>query len=697
MKFRLLPHWKISRQKGGALFVLLAIVGIVAVLLVGTLTRKTAQIEHDKQTASVLAQAKDALIGYAATYRDNDSAHANDVFGYLPCPDVNNDGIADTNQGATQCAGKDIPVVGRLPWKTLGLPPLRDGQGECLWYAVSGTFKAVAGGNLTDFMNWDTLGQFTIQDSSGSTVSGATAHDRPAAVIFSAGQPLGAQSHPTSSGQECGGDTSNSVAAYLEGGNAFSPPPSPPATPIALTMGSQGSVSNNDALLWITPGEIFSRVKKRSDFASDINTLLSDLTTWLNTLTAVSLPLPTTPSGGKDFDNIYNGCLASPSCYQSTLPKKLNVLNNWRDNFLYRRLTTPTNVMIGGVTHNDCIALLVFGGERASGQTRGTTTDKSAPANYLENVNASNFSSVAATTFSGNSLFVKAGPGNPTSSQDVLSCIAGPGSTQVTFASNLGSFVTAGSGVTTSIPTQSITVADAPGNSGGCLWYPTAIPLNGKTLRAYYAFTFMNADPSGGVDLGNGLTLSFLRGDVGSPTAAACGTQSAMGVLGVSDLWGSLSFFVETDIRQDNTNNEPNGTANHTAIMVNGNVTHSATNGNLTSACNGSAQGCLCSPANTFEESPTPLNHNQRIEIHTGCDSACAACNSGGSYAQIKVWTDCASCSDTTGDFASTPTASRCTTLDTSMGSIYFGFTAGFSSAGGGQGVTIRNLDLRTQ
>jgi hypothetical protein len=31
------------------------------------------------------------------------------------------------------------------------------------------------------------------------------------------------------------------------------------------------------------------------------------------------------------------------------------------------------------------------------------------------------------------------------------------------------------------------------------------------------------------------------------------------------------------------------------------------------------------------------------------------------------------------------------------MGSVYFGFTGGFSSAGGGQGVTLRNLDLRTQ
>lgn len=674
MKFRLLPHWKISRQKGGALFVLLAIVGIVAVLLVGTLTRKAAQIEHDKQTASVLAQAKDALIGYATTYRDS---HPNEVFGYLLCPDINNDGVADE-----PCATADAPTIGRLPWKTLGLPPLRDGVGECLWYAISGTFKNLP--KTSGMLNWDTNGQFVIQDSGGTTVAGATADTRSVAVIFSPGSTLN-QNRTTSGTTECGG--SLSASDYLESGNAFTPPASAtPATTVTLVAGTADSNTNNDRLLWIVPGEIFRGIRQRSDFATDINSMVSDIAAWLNAKPATALPAPSATNKG--MNNII-------TAYSPVGPQKTNVLNNWSDNLLYASISPSTKITVdGALSPSACNAVLIFGGARSGAQARITATDKASAANYLEGSNATSFP--IGTTYSGASTYNKASPSN-----DIVACITGTssGMTQVTFASNLGSFVTAGSGVTTSIPTQSITVADAPGNSGGCLWYPTAIPLNGKTLRAYYAFTFMNADPSGGVDLGNGLTLSFLRGDVGSPTAAACGTQSAMGVLGVSDLWGSLSFFVETDIHRDGgAINDPAG--NHTAIMANGNLSHSALaggNGYTTAACNGSAQGCLYSPANTFEESPTPLNHNQRIEIHTGCDSACAACNSGGSYAQIKAWTDCASCSDTTGDFASTPTASRCTTLDTSMGSIYFGFTAGFSSAGGGQGVTIRNLDLRTQ
>lgn len=685
-----LPSPHLKRQHGAALLIILTIIGIgAAVMLVSALNNASIRNERDRITADALAKAKDALIGYAVTYRDS---HPNNVFGYLPCPDVNNDGNADANQGSTQCAGKDIPVVGRLPWKTLGLPPLHDGAGECLWYAVSGTFKAVAGGNLTDFMNWDSIGQFLIQDASGSTIAGTTAHDRPAAVIFSAGRPLGVQSHPASIGQECSGDASNSIAAYLDGSNVFSPPSSPPAAPIVLTMGGWASATNNDALLWVTPSEIFSRIKKRTDFASDINTLLTDLTIWLNS--PASLPLPATPSGGKDFDNVYTDCLAAPSCYQNTTAKKLNVLNNWRDNFLYRRLTSPANVMIGSTTYNNCSALLIFSGERATGQTRATAIDKNVPANYLEGGNTSYFSQATPpgppnTPFSGAGSFINTGV-----SQDVLACIGGV--TQVTFASHFGSFQPYGAGVTTNPGSQTVTVAAATGSSGGCFWFPTAIQLNGKTLRAYYDFTFTNADPIGAQDLGNGFTFSLLRGDAGAPNA--CGTQSNMGALGASTAWGNISLLLETDIHQDNANNEPSGTANHTAIMANGNANHSATNGNLTSACNGTAQGCLHSPANKFEELPTPQTHNQRVEIHTEySDGSCTSTTAGGAYAEIKVWSDCLSCGDTSADFPSIATARRCVALDAAMGSIYFGFTGGFSSTGGGQGVTIRNLDLRTQ
>ena len=52
--------------------------------------------------------------------------------------------------------------IGRLPWRTLGLPDLRDSSGERLWYAVSRQFAR----NPTCMPNCpltsDTLGQLTV-------------------------------------------------------------------------------------------------------------------------------------------------------------------------------------------------------------------------------------------------------------------------------------------------------------------------------------------------------------------------------------------------------------------------------------------------------------------------------------------------------------------------------------------------------
>jgi hypothetical protein len=105
-----------------------------------------------------LARAKAALIGFAATYAD-DPDHKGQPQGYLPCPDVDGDGSAET------CSSRGKTVLGRFPWRTLGLPPLRDGSGECLWYVVSGTYKDNPKGILTS----DTDGQLT-SDTDGQLV-----------------------------------------------------------------------------------------------------------------------------------------------------------------------------------------------------------------------------------------------------------------------------------------------------------------------------------------------------------------------------------------------------------------------------------------------------------------------------------------------------------------------------------------------
>jgi len=394
-----------TKQRGAALLVMLVIVVMgIAAALINSLSTTVLKTARQETTAAALAQAKDALIGYAITYGDTHTAPPQ-AHGYLPCPDTVNDGSANTNQSNTQCAVKNIPVVGRLPWRSLKLPPLRDGHGECLWYAVSGTFKAVAGGYINNLMNWDAVGQFTIQDANGTTLAGATAYDRPVAAIFSAGAPLDTQSHPLGSVQECSGNNSNSVTAYLEGDNAFTPPASPPESPIALVMGSPGSATNNDIVLWITPGDIFEHIKKRNDFSNQISNLLDDNDFRLQVEPGHPETVAVSGMGAKGTDNINCGALTNTA--------NRAFCNNWKEMLLLTQLPEPSPITLDGAPTAACTRVLIFGGQRTAVQVRLTGGDKTDPANYLEGANLTAFATPTATSgnFSGASTFDANNPG----------------------------------------------------------------------------------------------------------------------------------------------------------------------------------------------------------------------------------------------------------------------------------------------
>lgn len=259
----------ISRQRGSALLAILIMIGIFATLLVGAL-KSNPQIGRDAITADARSKAKDALIGYAVVYPEQNLVSGKPVYvpGHLPCPDM---GTGTEGIEASSCGANGVSAIGRLPWKTLGLPPLRDGAGECLWYAVSGTFKS---GTKPDLLNWDSDGQFRIMAENGATViAGTDAANfdgtHPVAVIFSAGAPLSGQNRATAASgvSECGGNYT--AANYLEtlagiNNAAVS------ATANAITQFITGKPSStfNDRLVYITPDDIFGakHIQKRMDF-----------------------------------------------------------------------------------------------------------------------------------------------------------------------------------------------------------------------------------------------------------------------------------------------------------------------------------------------------------------------------------------------------------------------------------------------
>jgi hypothetical protein len=156
--------------------VLFALIGVTAVLAVAP--RTDSQLEKERRTTVALAQARQALIGFAAGIVLTGPERPGD----LPCPDVNNDGSADP-----PCA-TEATRLGRLPWRTLGLPDLRDGDGERIWYAVSTNFKnnprtPCASHADAGCLNSETPGTMTVRDASGAPIYDGTVNGAVAIVI----------------------------------------------------------------------------------------------------------------------------------------------------------------------------------------------------------------------------------------------------------------------------------------------------------------------------------------------------------------------------------------------------------------------------------------------------------------------------------------------------------------------------------
>lgn len=163
-----------------------------AAFLVGSLRSAAPQIERDTKTAEALAQARDALIGYAVSVNlSGGSARPGD----LPCPDIDNDGNQESSCGNASGSTGQTLRIGRLPWKTLKLPDLRDSSGERLWYAVSNNFKyntktICTNSNQSGCLHSDTVGTITVFATDGSTLSAANTASGAAAVIIAPGAVL---------------------------------------------------------------------------------------------------------------------------------------------------------------------------------------------------------------------------------------------------------------------------------------------------------------------------------------------------------------------------------------------------------------------------------------------------------------------------------------------------------------------------
>lgn len=260
-------HYR-RKQRGAALMVMLVIMVMgISTVLIGSLSNTALQNERDRITAAALAQAKDALIGFAVSVNLNSGSRRP---GDLPCPDTDNDGIPG-DATYTTC-NLQSQRIGRLPWKTLGLSDLRDGSGERLWYAVSTNFK---NSSRSGTLNSDTVGTITVRNSAGIVIYDATLDTGVAAVIIAPGDVLQRQGGSLQDRSSAGVNTARN---YLDIANSIDNASFTDNTTNGFIQGrikdGNGDLIVNDQLLVITQDNIMQPVQKR--VAGEVKKCLED-------------------------------------------------------------------------------------------------------------------------------------------------------------------------------------------------------------------------------------------------------------------------------------------------------------------------------------------------------------------------------------------------------------------------------------
>jgi hypothetical protein len=520
-----------ARQRGIALLMLVAIATMSTLLLfVANLTPELQQSMRQARTVAALRQAQVALIGYATRFRDiqNDVAA---VEGYLPMPDIGpgRGTTTDVNcrdvsmnplEGcqsppspsliAKTGAGSDIlpTLVGRLPWRTLGIPPLRDGDGECLWLIVSAPLLA---GNYTSStpipVNWDTIGRLELMrvapdGLSLQSQSASSAHQRPLAVIIAPGPPIGNQNRQPANpaeAPECGGnyDAYNYLDEHTLGSvqirNHLNPARNnastldPTQTPVAgqpvaadalliagktlsngtrlYATGCSGNCQmvSNDLGLGLSSNELFAPILGISRFRAGINTVLDTLASCMSDSGQTLISCLPTTGYARHYASMIQGVKGAGS------------------------------YTINGSAAQACQGAVLFSGTRATTQARSTSTEIASASNYFEGVNAT----LSGTTFTGAAAFDGA---MSATSLDVVKCIpgttAGGAGTQVTSANLTANSINqltgydAGSQSVTLGTTHDTRYANSVASDlYGCTWFDSYDLTVG--LRSYFTFTIL--------------------------------------------------------------------------------------------------------------------------------------------------------------------------------------------------------------
>lgn len=291
---------------------------ITAFLIASALNRSGADISNERldRTTSALRQAKAALIAYAASEQwQNQGGVTPFQPGALPCPDRDNDGIAEDHEVPQKPCNTSLKRIGRFPWKTIGADDLRDASGESLWYAVSASFLKNTP-LYTNVINSDTLGQLTV--------NGAGPANNVVAIVFAPGETI--------QGQLRSPANLNDPASYLEQFDAL--------TYATFTSTASPSAINNDRLLIITQADLMAAVEPivAANIQRDVKPLLQDYVAKWGAY-PFAMPFVSPPAAQGTYVGLPTPPAPSPGTTQGLLPVTNTVTLTWQG---------PTVSQIGG-------------------------------------------------------------------------------------------------------------------------------------------------------------------------------------------------------------------------------------------------------------------------------------------------------------------------------------------------------------
>ena len=237
-----------NHQKGLTLVIFAFLIGLaITGLGIIFLSGGSYQIQQSVKSARVLAEAKEAILGYVVSGK---SATGTGVF---PCSE-DTSSIGSSNEGQSYNCSNNATSIGRFAWRTMGVGELTDGNNDKLWYALSVGFRAVP-------INSDTIGQLSIDGTQNQAI----------AILFSPGTVLSTQSRPTPTFANA-----PIVSAYLEAENSDGDQDFITGVP---------STTFNDKLVTIKADDIFPVLEKR---------VLGEFKTYLNAYKAAwgAFPFP---------------------------------------------------------------------------------------------------------------------------------------------------------------------------------------------------------------------------------------------------------------------------------------------------------------------------------------------------------------------------------------------------------------------